>query len=77
MDECVGIRRDQQGLSQAARQIGEWLATRELDHPALRNRLEACRLIVNAALVRRQSCGAHARDDDPEFRATGAQVATI
>ncbi|MBF5005990.1 L-aspartate oxidase [Diaphorobacter caeni] len=61
MDECVGIRRNQQGLSQTARQISAWRKMLGGSDPALSNRLEACSLIVDAALQRTQSCGAHAR----------------
>ncbi|QIL68979.1 L-aspartate oxidase [Diaphorobacter sp. HDW4B] len=64
MDECVGIQRNQQGLAQTARQISAWQHMLGAADPALRNRLEASSQIVNAALQRTHSCGAHARTDD-------------
>ena len=64
MDECVGIRRNQQGLAQTVRQISTWQQMLGTTDPALRNRLEASSQIVSAALQRTQSCGAHARTDD-------------
>ena len=64
MEECAGIHRNQQGLSQTARQINAWQKMLGTSDPALSNRLEACSLIVNAALLRTRSCGAHTRTDE-------------
>ena len=65
MDECAGIQRSQSELMRAATQITHWrLAYGATDH-ALNNKLDVSLLIVNAAIERRESCGAHSRIDEP------------
>ena len=65
MDECAGIRRSQSELMRAATQMTHWrLVYGAADH-ALNNKIDVSLLIVNAAIERRESCGAHSRIDEP------------
>lgn len=67
----VGIRRDEQGLTQAAGQLEFWdryVSRREFAQPKgweLQNQLLIARLMVAAAIERRESRGVHLRIDYP------------
>lgn len=68
----VGIRRDEQGLRQAAEQVEFWdryAGAREFNTVAgweLQNMLLVARLMIASALARRESRGVHYRSDYPE-----------
>lgn len=67
----VGIQRDQTGLEAAEHQVDFWtryVAAREFPHPAgweLQNLLLVSKLMIVAALIRRETRGTHARRDFP------------
>ena len=61
----VGIVRSNQGLQEAAEQLALWRIQGRCTTPALRNQLALCTLMVNAALQRHASVGAHCNVDWP------------
>ena len=67
MQQHVGIVRSNQGLVAAAKQLALWRAQWHGADPALRNQLTLCRLMVDAALQRHHSVGAHCNTDWPAF----------
>jgi L-aspartate oxidase len=68
----VGVRRDAEGLGEAAENIDRWtryVLARQFQHPEgweLQNMLCVARLVIEAALRRQESRGAHVRIDFPE-----------
>jgi len=68
----VGVRRDQEGLEEAAENIDRWsryVLARQFGDPTgweLQNMLLLARLIVTAALERKETRGAHVRTDFPQ-----------
>lgn len=68
----VGIERNESGLQAAAQQVTFWnryVMLRTFDQPSgweLQNLLMAARLVIAAALARRESRGVHYRSDFPE-----------
>lgn len=68
----VGIRRDHDGLTSAARQVEFWsryVLSREFNHPSgweLQNMITVANLMIAAALARTESRGVHFRSDYPE-----------
>ena len=70
MQQHVGIVRSNQGLVAAAKQLALWRAQWHGADPALRNQLTLCRLMVDAALQRHHSVGAHCNTDWPALEAT-------
>jgi len=68
----VGIRRDQQSLSDAAEMVDSWcryVLTRQFNKPQgweLQNMLTVSRLVIASALVREESRGVHYREDFPQ-----------
>ena len=66
MHQQVGIVRSDRGLAQAAEQLALWREQWRPAEPALRNQLELCSLMVNAAMQRRTSVGAHCNRDLPQ-----------
>ncbi len=79
----VGIRRDEQGLTQAASQLEFWdryVSRREFSQPKgweLQNQLLIARLMVAAAIERKESRGVHLRVDYPETDPQQAQHIAI
>ncbi len=70
MWNAVGIERSAAGLESAAKQLDQWQpdgATRQDLETA--NLLALARVMVAAALARRESRGAHFREDFPETSA--------
>jgi L-aspartate oxidase len=71
MGRNVGVRRDQEGLAEAAESIEHWcgyVLARQFDDPAgweLQNLLVVARIMVAAALAREESRGVHYRSDFP------------
>lgn len=68
----VGIVRSNQGLARAAEQLALWRAQLQGADHALRNQLDVCMLMVDAALQRQQSVGAHCNTDYPAAEAVSA-----
>ncbi len=69
MSANVGVLRDGAGLEDALKSIDTWAENLKRDAPETRatlNLLAAARAITVAALRRRESRGAHARDDFPQ-----------
>jgi L-aspartate oxidase len=72
VNRSVGILRTRDGLTRAARSLDTWcgyVLPRRLDGPAgweLQNMMTISRLLVVAALERRETRGAHARVDFPD-----------
>lgn len=68
----VGVRREREGLEEAAENIDRWsryVFGRQFADPSgweLQNMLCLARLIVSAALTRQETRGAHVRTDFPE-----------
>lgn len=68
----AGVRRDAEGLANAAENIDTWsryVLARQFNDPSgweLQNMLILARLIVEAACARRETRGAHVRTDFPE-----------
>jgi L-aspartate oxidase len=68
----VGVRRDAEGLADAADNINHWcryVLSRQFSNPIgweLQNMLCVARLMIEAALLRQESRGAHCRTDFPE-----------
>ena len=79
----VGIRRDEQGLTQAASQLEFWdryVSRREFDQPKgweLQNQLLIARLMVAAAIERKESRGVHLRIDYPDADSQQAEHIAI
>ncbi len=69
----VGVRRDGEGLGEATENLHRWrryVLARQFDDPAgweLQNMLCVAGLMVEAALAREESRGAHVRTDFPEM----------
>jgi L-aspartate oxidase len=67
----VGVRRDAEGLQEAAESLNHWcryVLARQFDDPhgwELQNMLCVARLMVQAALLREESRGSHVRTDFP------------
>ena len=67
----VGVRRDGEGLAEAQETVGQWCRyalARQLADPGgweLQNMLCVARLMIDAALAREESRGAHVRTDFP------------
>ncbi len=76
----VGIRRDEEGLKEAADQVNFWdryVSTHEFSHPAgweLQNMLLVARLMIVSASERRESRGVHYRSDYPETLAEAKHI---
>ncbi len=72
MWRAVGVRRDAEGLNDAAENIDSWsryVLARQFNDPSgweLQNMLILARLIVEAARTRNETRGAHVRTDFPE-----------
>jgi L-aspartate oxidase len=67
MWESVGIQRDAAAMVPAAAQLARWRVDGDsVDALETRNLLELARVVVAAALVRKESRGAHYREDYPE-----------
>jgi L-aspartate oxidase len=72
MARSAGVRRDREGLEEAASAIGRWqryVLPRQFNDPAgweLQNLLCIADVIVGAALTRTESRGVHARIDFPQ-----------
>jgi L-aspartate oxidase len=72
MWRSVGVRRDAEGLTEAIENINHWcryvLARQFADPPGweLQNMLCVARLMIQAALLREETRGAHVRTDFPE-----------
>ena len=72
MWRAVGVRRDVEGLNDAAENIDSWsryVLARQFNDPSgweLQNMLILARLIVEAARTRNETRGAHVRTDFPE-----------
>lgn len=64
MLDSAGILRRPQDLQQAAAQLEQWRSTSQTQAQALRNQLDAAWLVVQAAMQRTHSCGAHALASD-------------
>jgi L-aspartate oxidase len=68
----VGVRRDAEGLAEGEENINHWcgyVLARQFADPGgweLQNMLCVSRLMIQAALERRESRGAHVRTDFPE-----------
>jgi L-aspartate oxidase len=63
----AGLYRNATALAEAAALLAGWTSTRgSVDELEDGNLLDLARLVVNAALVREESRGAHYRDDFPE-----------
>jgi len=68
----VGVQRDAEGLSEAAENIDRWcryVLARQFNDPTgweLQNMLSVSRLMIQGALTREESRGAHVRTDFPE-----------
>jgi len=79
----VGIRRDAAGLREAAEQAAFWdryVSPREFKEPhgwELQNMLLVARLVILAALERKESRGVHFRSDFPETDPTQARHITL
>jgi len=79
----VGIRRDQEGLSQAAKQVDFWeryVSRREFSSPEgweLQNLLCVARLVIVSAAARKESRGVHFRSDFPETDPNQSEHNTI
>jgi L-aspartate oxidase len=65
MSSLTGVVRDETGLLQAIDRIDSLAAARESDDPRVSDALMVARLVAQAALVRRESRGAHFRRDFP------------
>jgi len=67
----VGVRRNREGLEEAARDVDQWcryVLPRQFDHPTgweLQSMLTVGRTIIEAALARPESRGVHLRTDHP------------
>jgi L-aspartate oxidase len=68
MWSAAGIERTGEGLSAAQAQLSAWRGAEEGDVAELEtaNLLELARVVVASALARRESRGAHFREDFPE-----------
>ena len=64
MDEHVGIIRHEDGLREAEAELESLLAASGAGHPLWPN-IQLCRLIVQAARLRKESRGVHFREDFP------------
>ncbi|MBX3436316.1 MAG: L-aspartate oxidase [Planctomycetaceae bacterium] len=79
----VGIRRDAEGLSQAAQQVEFWdryVSAREfqtVEGWELQNMLLVARLMIDSAAARQESRGVHYRSDFPETEAMRTGHVTI
>ncbi len=79
----VGIRRDADGLKEAADQVNFWdryVSPHEFSHPAgweLQNMLLVARLMIASATERRESRGVHYRSDYPETLAEAKHISII
>ncbi|MBX3444797.1 MAG: L-aspartate oxidase [Planctomyces sp.] len=79
----VGIRRDADGLQQAAQQVEFWeryAATREFQSIAgweTQNMLLTARLMITAAAAREESRGVHYRSDFPDSRPGAGEHVTL
>jgi L-aspartate oxidase len=70
MWNAVGIERDALGLEAAARRLDQWQAPGTSVHDLeTANLLALARVMVAAALARRESRGAHFREDFPQTSA--------
>ncbi len=83
MWRSVGIRRSGEGLEAAAQQVDFWsryVLSRDFNNPEgweLQNLLTASRLMIAAALERRESRGVHFRTDYPETDPAQADHITL
>ncbi len=67
MWDCAGIHREESGLRAAAERLRGWTVKgRGVDDRETANLLTLARAVVNSALARRESRGAHFRRDFPE-----------
>ena len=67
MWNAVGIERSASGLEACARQLDRWLPSSDtIQDLETANLLALARVMVAAALARRESRGAHFREDFPE-----------
>jgi len=70
MWNSVGIERSGEGLGAAAKQLRQWSAEgSSVEELETANLLSLARVVVEAALERRESRGAHFREDYPETSA--------
>ncbi len=77
--EDAGLFRSAEGLESARTRLAGWSAPSGHSFAALedRNLLELARLLVGAALARRESRGSHYRDDHPEADPRFARHSTV
>lgn len=79
----VGIRRDEEGLNEAADQVNFWdryVSTHEFSTPPgweLQNMLLVARLMIASATERRESRGVHFRSDYPETLPEAKHIAIV
>jgi L-aspartate oxidase len=79
----VGIRRDEEGLKDAADQVNFWhryVALHEFSTPPgweLQNMLLVARLMIDSAAERRESRGVHFRSDYPETLSEARHISII
>ena len=72
MWRACGVRRDAEGLIEAAEQVSQWcryVLSRQFSNPIgweLQNMLTIARLMIDAALRRSETRGAHVRTDYPD-----------
>jgi L-aspartate oxidase len=79
MWSAAGIERTGEGLSAALAQLAAWRGVEEGDVAELEtaNLLALARVVVASALVRRESRGAHFREDFPETQAALARSIVV
>ncbi len=79
----VGIRRDEEGLQDAAAQVNFWdryVSTHEFSDPTgweLQNMLLVARMVIDAAAARKESRGVHHRNDYPHTEEQGQHISII